>query len=236
METEIGYITEPVTLEPIEGTDDRITTAGNFVCDALIRGTDADVALINNYSYRTDFALPEGEGRYSVTMGDLFNILPYDDWLDCYEITYGELLDVLDFSLNDGYKLYTCMTGIDCYFIDAPEGSSGEEGTKMVDAMVKDNELIYYKGKWKKDWDTKKVQILTINFAATTEEGLNGVPNPLFGYIGTDRFLSDDLEERTCVLNGLKEEAAQNDGHLHVDERPHFLYKAYDGVDTIDEC
>ncbi len=234
--TEIGYITEPVTKDPIEGTDNRITTAGNFVCDAMLSGADVDVAFINKSGYRTELNITGGKDRRKVTEGDMFAMLPFDDRLYCYEITYKEFKDVLDFSLNDGYSLLTCMTGIDCYFIDDPEDNSGGEyPKKLIDALVKDDMLIFYQGKWREGWDEKKVRITANDYAATPEESSSGESNPLFGYNETDRLLSDDLIQRTCVINALKEAAAQNDGHLDVDGEPHFLYKAYDGDDTIDE-
>ena len=51
--------------------------AGNFVCDIMLHTTDADVALLNSGTLRSDRVHPKGEFK----MKDLMAILPMIDTL-----------------------------------------------------------------------------------------------------------------------------------------------------------
>lgn len=229
LETEIGYITESAGRDYIEGSDERASAAGNFILNAMNRSVGADVAFINRYGIRYSLYIDEGEDRRTVTKLDLFTMLPFDDRMYVYEITYAELLDVFDFSMNGrGYSLLTCMSGIDCYFKDDPEddGSRGYMDT-VVDALVKDGDPIYHDGEWKDGWENKKLKIVVPDFAAEAENNNGGTENPFLKYNETDRLISRDRYLRNSVIEVLEDEAAANEGHLNVDTKPHFIYRAY---------
>ncbi len=229
LETEIGYITEPAARDYIEGSDKRATAAANFILNAMKRSVDADVAFINNSGVRYGLNIDDGKDRRSVTKFDLFTMLPFDDRLYVYEITYGELLDVFNFSMNGrGYSLMTCMSGIDCYFKDDPmDDGSKEYVDTIVDALVKDGVLLYHDGEWMDGWENEKLKIVVPDFVAEADDKNGGTENPFLKYNETGRLISRDRYLRDCVMETLMDEAAANDGHLHVDAEPHFIYEAY---------
>ena len=229
LKEELGYITESVTKEYLEGSGNRVSTACNFVCDAMRQCADVDVAFINKSGVRGNYYIDEGDRR-TVTVLDMYDMCPFDDHVYCYELTYAELLDVINFTMNgSGRGLLTSQCGIDCYYIDDPnDDGSGKYPWQMVDALVKDGTLIYKDGQWIDDWDSRKVKIGVLDYAAKAESNTNGDPNPLYGYNNTSRLYSTELLYRDCVIDGLKEEAESGNGHLYVDTQPHFIYHAYD--------
>ena len=148
--------------------------------------------------------------------------------------TYEELIDVFNYSLdNKAWGVLTSMTGIDCYFMIDPtdDGSSGEKYLRrIISAIVKDGEVIWKDGRWAEGWKDRKVRIVTSEFSATTNRNKGGMDNPLCGYNGTDRLVSNDTVLREAVIKALKDEAAENDGHLNVDTDTHFIFREYEGI------
>ena len=193
----------------------------------MIRGANADIAFINKSGVRKNLYIAPGKTRRTVTYADLFEMLPFDDRLYCYEITYAELLDVLMFSTDDGgYSLLTCMTGLDCYYTDDPaSGTTGKHAAKIINTLIKDGTTIYQDGKWQDGWDTKKVRIVVSEYLANADKSYTGAVNPLYTYNETDRLISSDQIQRTSVIEALEEEAAENNGLLHVDSQPYYHYR-----------
>ena len=226
---EVGYITENVTKDPIEGSGQRVTSAGNFICDALRTTENVDVAFINKSGVRSNLYLADGHERRDVTLYDLFSMMPFDDRLYEYEMTYGDLKNVIDFSLNGGgWALLTNMSGIDCYFVDDPDSVPGSKYAQtMVDALVKDGELIYHNGKWMEGWEDKKVRVCVNDLAAEAEADRAGTLNPLYAMNDTDKLLSNDILVRDAMIKGLEIEAKAAEGHLHVNDDTCFKYRAY---------
>ena len=69
------------------------TNLGNFVCDIMVASTEADFALINSGTFRSDTLHPAG----SFTIKDLLLILPMIDPLVLVEVSgscksYGKLV------------------------------------------------------------------------------------------------------------------------------------------------
>lgn len=232
---EIGYITEPVTKATIEGSGFRVTSAGNFICDAIRKAEDVDVAFINKSGVRANLYIAEGEDRHVVTLYDMFALEPFDDRLYIYDMTYGDLKKVIDYSLNGGgFSMLSIMTGIDCYVVEDPSGDPSKKyPDMMVDALVKDGELIYRGGKWKEGWEDRKVKVAVNDFAAEAETDKYGRKNPLAEFSGTERLVSNDILVRDAAIKGLEAEAVENEGHLHVNTDTCYKYRAYDGTEEI---
>ena len=230
LEKVIGYITEPVTKDYLEGSGNRVSTAGNFVCDAMRSAAGADAAFVNKAGVRTNLYLSDGSDRHEVTYYDIYALLPFDDRMYVYDITYGELLDVFDFGMNGGgWSLLTCMTGIDCFFRDDPAADqSGKYKVTMVDALVKDGVPIYHDGQWEDDWENRKLRIAVIDIAAEAEANRQGEKNPLYTFNDTERLVSNDRLLRDAVIEALEAEAAENNGHLHVRTDTCFRYENYE--------
>lgn len=235
---EIGYIDTPATKSYIEGSGRRATTAGNWIIGAIKRATNADVVIYNAGGLRANLMIPEGEDRRIITLKDMYDMLPFDDGLYCYELTYEELLEVFKYSLTGrGRALMTLMCGMDCYFIEDPndDRSDGRKYRRnILDALVKDGELIYRDGKWKDGWKDRKVKLVVSEFTALTDRESEGLHNPLCGYNETDHLISYDTPTRNTVLEVLTREAEENGGLMRIDTEPHFKLKTYDGPDTLD--
>ena len=232
LEQEIGYITEPVTKDYLEESENRVSTAGNFICDGMMLGADVDVAIINRSGVRTNLFMDEGEDKRPVTKLDMFSMLPFDDAVYCYEMTYADLLNVLEFSMNGGgFNLLSCVKGIDCYAVHDPDDDgSGKYPRMKVGALVRDGDLIYKDGKWFNGWENKTLRLAAPEYSATAKaNSKDGSANPLYEYNSTDRLISNDMLLRDCVIDGLTKEAEANSGHLDVDNRTHVIYRAYDG-------
>ena len=231
---EIGYVTVSLVRDKMEGCDRRTTPAHNFINDAMRRAADADISFINMGGVRADLRIGNGSDRRPVTLMDIYSMLPFDDTMYVYEITYEELIDVFTYSLdNKAWGVLTSMTGIDCYFMIDPtdDGSSGEKYLRRIlSALVKDGEVIWKDGRWAEGWKDRKVRIVTSEFSATTNRNKGGMDNPLCGYNGTDRLVSNDTVLREAVIKALKDEAAENDGHLNVDTDTHFIFREYEGI------
>ena len=230
---EIGYVTVPVSRAVAEGTDKRVSNAHNFVTGAMRLAADADVAFINKGGVRSDFGPVPGQEKYTVTLGDIYSMLPFDDRLYIFEITGEELIEVFRYSLDrQGWGLLTSMSGMDCYFIDDPDdkGNSGRKYKNQIpDTLIVDGEVIYSGGKLKEEWKDRKIRLVTVEFSATTNRNKAGMDNPLCEYINSDRLISDDKVLRDAVLEALHREAQENNGYLPVDTDKHFIYDKYDG-------
>ena len=235
---EIGYITVPATKKYIDGSGRRASTAGNWITAAMMRAADADVVLYNAAGMRTNLEIAEGKDRRSVTLEDMYAMLPFNDGTYCYELTYEELLGVIRYALTGrGRALMTFIYGMDCYFIEDPadDRSSGNKYRRLLlDALVKDGELIYRDGKWKDGWKDRKLILAVTEFTANTDRESEGMNNPLCGYNDTGRLISNEMPIRDGILAELITEARQNDGLMSIDTEPHFKLGTYDGPDTLE--
>lgn len=70
------------------------TELGNYVCDVLRTKTSSDLALLPAGFFKAP--LPEG----AVTLGDLYNSLPYDHYGMILNVTGGELQEILNDSAD----------------------------------------------------------------------------------------------------------------------------------------
>ncbi len=78
----------------LEGGKDAVRTGetnlGNLVADVMREASGADVALINGGTIRA--GIPAG----AVTIGTIYNVLPFDNWLISFAITGKELRESLE--------------------------------------------------------------------------------------------------------------------------------------------
>ena len=211
----IGYITESADTYTIAGSVGRSCTMANWMCDILRRIGDADVAFVNGGGVRTTFPL-EGKSRRDITVANVYEMFPFNNTTYVYQITYPELLRVLEYSMTDsGASLFTGMTGINCYF----KGYS-------VTMLSKDGEIIYQNGVWADDWGKRKLKLAVSEYLATNQrvDSYTKLKNPLLEWNETSRLLSNDLIDNENAVRVLKEEAAESGGHLYIDTATHFLY------------
>lgn len=204
----IGYVTVSIDKNTPLGGNERSTTAGNWVTSLFARAVEADVGFYNGGGIRTDLRLPAGATERYVTVSDVYTMLPFGTGIYCYELTGGELLELLTFAVNGGSHLYSFMSGVDCYYTDG-----------IINALVKDGEVIYQNGVWAEDWETKTLRVAAGEYIATSEDS----GNLLYRLLDTEKLLSTDSVDNECSVAVLQEEAAESGGLLYVDTEPHFI-------------
>ena len=217
---EIGYITEScLRYTYLEESGSRSTTCGNWYASIYGRIAEADVAFVNNGGLRTDLVVNPETGQRWITHSDLYQVFPFGNIVYTFEITYGELLEALQYSLTErGGTLFSQMAGVDCYYTD-----------QTVNAIVKaDGEAIYANGKWKSGWKDKTLRVAMNEFIATTDrESAEGLHNPFKDWMDTERFLGGDVPDNEGAYEVLCAEAAAGDGLLKVDTMPHYILGEY---------
>lgn len=223
----IGYTTVPLTRDLLPGSGNRASTLANWLTGAFLRASGADVAILNNAGMRAEL-MPDENGITEITLGDMYAMLPFDDEIYRFELTYGELADVFRYAMTGGGRsLLTRMSGIDCYFEEEPveEGSEKVHGKNILKALEKDGQLVWKDGVLQDGWQDKKAVLAVSEFIATTEreDEDTGLNNPLCAYSATGRLISNNTMLRESVIKALSDEAEENGGLLHVDTKPHFI-------------
>lgn len=221
----IGYVVEKTERRGyIEGSGNYSTTGGNWMSSVYMRAVDSDVAFTNQGGVRYDFIIPENETRRDVTLGDIYSNYPFENKIYKYNLTYEELLQVLNYALKDESSKAICsVVGIDCYFED-----------DEVNALVKDEVLIYQNGIWKDGWKTKKLTVATNEYVGVTDEVFKDTHNPLVGWNDTSKLTIAEKVDVEYAVEVLTKEAAGNDGFLFIDVTPHFIKGVYQGQEKID--
>lgn len=210
LETTLGYITTDVTKAAI-GDNSFSSTAGNWMTSMMARSVDADVAFTNNGGIRTEFLLDEeAEYRY-ITAGDIYTISPFCNIIYSYEVTYAELLEILQYALGSGSALGLRMSGIDCYY------SNGV----VTDLILADGTQIYSGGIWLDGYDTKTLKVATNEYVATSD-------TPFKAWNDTDKLISNSVVDNEGAIQALREEAAETGGYLYVDPNPHMINGTYE--------
>jgi len=220
----LGYITVGATSYYLNGSGGRAATISNWMCDILRRIGGADVAFVNAGGIRTTFPL-DGASRRNITVADVYEIFPFSNATYVYEITYAELLQVMQYAMTSGGEsLFSRMTGIDCYYTATDHGSYT---TYAVDSLVKDGVVIYSDGRWNGDWASRKLVLAASEYLATTErtDYYTDLPNPLVGWNDSDRLISNDLIDNENAVRVLRAEGIASGGLLYIDTAPHFLQR-----------
>ena len=212
----IGYITSSAKKkEYIPGSGDYATTGGNWASSIYMRATNADVAFVNRSGVRFDFEL-NGKKR-DVTIGDIYSNYPFDNEIYKFKITYEELLSVINYAFSDpNKKSIVSILGIDCYHKDG-----------KVNALVKDNVVIYKDGTWTSDWKDKTLTIATNEYVAKNNEANNPDGNPIMKWVDTDKLLEHDKIDLVYAIEILTKEGKGNNGLLTIDTKPHFIEGEY---------
>ena len=95
-ETEVGYLTAPLSHDryaPVQ------TLLGQWVTDSMRQAAKADMAFQNTGGLRADLM----QGR--ITIGQLYEVLPFDNTLFTVEMTGRQLLRVIEFGLDNKYGM-----------------------------------------------------------------------------------------------------------------------------------
>ncbi|CAH8581464.1 unnamed protein product [Dicrocoelium dendriticum] len=87
------------------------TNIGNFLCDIIMTGVDAELTIINSGTFRADRIIPPGEFR----LRDLVGILPMLDPLVLLEATGKQVLEALENGVSQYPKhegRFPCVSGV----------------------------------------------------------------------------------------------------------------------------
>jgi len=223
----LGYITVTArrqVFDPESGG--RSSVGGNWHASLMARAVDAQIGFFNLYGMREDLVIPAGAKSRDVTVADVLTMFPFGNRICCFQLTGEELLKVFEYSMTEGgATLFSVMTGMDCYFT--------ENG---VNALVMDDELLYWDGRWYDGHENDQFLVATNEFVSTTDREENGLHNPLCQWMETDRLLSCGITDAEGALKVLRAEGEQNNGLLSIDTQPHFICREYDGYTGTDDA
>ena len=220
---EIGYITERAwKMDWFPESGEHSSALGNWVCSIFARMAGAEIGMLNSGGIRASFAIPEGQDTRVITLEDIYQMLPFDNDICLYEITYEELKKVLEYSLTRGGKIMISeASGIICYYTN-----------QTVQAILTDDgDVIYEHEYWKEGWREKKVRVAMPVFLSTTkrQDRDTGMVNPFWEWKDTFRKLPYHESQIEGTLRVLTAEAAENDGYLFIDTKPHYISSDYPG-------
>ena len=220
LSSEVGAITQPILrFQKRPDGQDRASVCGNWVASIFARAMDADVGFMNSGGLRTDLEISPGEDRRTVTLSDLYRMFPSENIVCCYELTWGELLTALEYSLTPGGNiLLTYVVGVDCYFTD-----------QGINALVTpDGEAVYVNGAWKDGWRDRKLRVALNEYIATTNRKRGDeMPNPFVAWYDSPRLIENSETDIDGAIRVLVREAADNGGLLSVDTAVHFINGVY---------
>lgn len=206
----LGYITTSVTSAAI-GDNPMSTTGGNWMTDLANRATGSEVSFTNSGGIRTSFYV--NSGRREVTKGDIYTIAPFNNRLYVYDITWQELLSVMEYAVGRGSGLGLRMSGVDCYYTGS-----------RVTALVRDGVCLYLDGQWGDGVANQTVRVSANEFIATSSG------TPFYQWNDTGRFVDNDLTDNESFIAVLEAEGQQNGGLLCVDPEPHLIQGSYSGT------
>lgn len=209
LQTKLGYITTSVTASAI-GDNPMSTTGGNWMTDLANRATGSKVSFTNSGGIRTSFYV--NSVRRYITKGDLYTIAPFNNRLYVYEITYAELLQLMEYAVGRGSGLGLRMSGIDCYY----------SGSKVT-ALVEDGVCIYKDGSWADGVRDRTIRVSANEFIATSSG------TPFAQWNGSSRFDNCDLVDNESFIAVLEQEGLAHGGLLYVDPQPHLIRGEYAG-------
>ncbi len=210
----IGYIATDATTYYLDGSGQRATTMGNWMCDIIRRIGGADVAFVNAGGIRTTFPL-NGQPRRDITVANVYEMFPFSNTTYVYRLNYKELLQVFRYALTSGgSSLFSYMSGIDCIF------SNGS-----VQSLVMNGTTIYSNGTWTGDWASREVLLSVSEYLAITSrtDYYTNIANPLVEWNSTSRLIQNGLIDNENAVQVLREEAAESGGLLWIDNHPHFI-------------
>ena len=80
---------------------------------------------------------------------------------------------------------------------------------------------------WTGDWASRTVTVAASEFLATTErtDYYTNLKNPLPEWNSTSRLVINTLVDNENAVRILRAEANANNGHLYIDNKPHFILK-----------
>ena len=218
----LGHINVDASTYYIYNSGNRASNMSNWMCDIIRRIGEADVAFVNSGGIRTSFPLGSSSSR-DITVANVYEIFPFGNTTYVYKLTYADLLKVFEYSMTSGgQSLFSCMTGIDCYYSVTNYGSytSGK-----VQSLVMDGTVIYQSGRWTGDWASRPVTLAVSEYLATTErtDYYTNIANPLIKWNESEKMVGNSQVDNDGAVRVLRAEAAASGGLLWIDTAAHFI-------------
>ena len=201
----LGYVTVGITGRAIGGNS-LSSTAGNWMTDLANRATGSKVSFTNSGGIRTELDLI-GDRRY-ITKGDIYTIAPFCNLLYVYDLTYSDLLAVLNWGIGRGKSIGLRMSGIDCYYT----GST-------VTALVEDGVCIYQNGKFADGYAAKQIRVSVNEYIAT------GSNTPFAAW--NAKCVDNTMVDNESFIRVLEQEGLESGGALYVDPNAHYISGTY---------
>ena len=148
------------------------TNLGNFVCDIMVASTEADFALLNAGTFRSDTLHPAGP----FTMKDLLLVLPFISPMVLIEVTEKQILECLENGVSQWPKLegrFPQVSGIMFTF----DGSNSPGNRVLRNSVKIGDEYIF------KNQEIETFRMVTDSYLA---KGKDGYPCLLDGKVLID--------------------------------------------------
>ena len=199
----LGYIDTPIEKKGYTGDNDS-TTGGNWITGLMLRATRDQgtvAAFYNTGGIRTSFTIPEGETIREITVGDLYTIAPFCNYLFVYELTGAELRQQLlngFVSRNYGDQ----MSGLTFEYIN--HGTEDEKDIEIVSITLSDGTEVDME-------DTETLyRVCTTNYSGTLPGSVFETKEPVVP-------ASEAPIDNETFIEILRMEAEENDGYISVD-------------------
>ncbi len=211
LNTVLGTVDVPITKSAI-GSNGMSSTAGNWMTALMAQAVGARVGITNNGGIRTELTFEEGATTRNITVGDVYTIAPFGNMIYAYDLTYGELLDVLTYAISGGKSMGLRMTGIDCYY----------DGETVSALVLSNGSCIYQDGKWAEGYENATVKVATNEYIATSD-------TPFKAWNDTEKLYTNSETDNESMITVLTRQSAANGGKLSVDTQAHLISDAYSG-------
>ncbi|MFA9465126.1 MAG: 5'-nucleotidase C-terminal domain-containing protein [Velocimicrobium sp.] len=217
MNVELGTITEQVTKTAINGNA-YSSTAGNFMTELMNAATGAKVSFTNNGGIRTEFTYDDS--KRMLTAGDIYTIAPFCNLLPTFELTYKELIDLIQYAIGDGSSLGLRMGGATAYY----------DGTTVKTLFIGDK-LIYKDGTYQTGYSESGTILVSTNEYIATASG-----TPFKSKTSIEASKGETaLTDNEAFIAALKMEGAANSGSIYVNPNATLIEDTWDGTSVPED-
>ena len=201
----LGSIDKPIEKKGFVG--DRETSGGNWITGLMLRKTRPEGAVAAFFNYkgiRASITIPEGQTAHNLTVGDVYSLVPFNNTWLIYELTGPELAQQLvNGFMNTDYG--DQVSGLAYEYIN--HGTEEEPDIEIISITLNDGTEVNLH-------DPQTLyRICTSNYNATLDGSV------FLGKIPVVPESEAPIDNLT-VIELLREEASENDGHLSVDTEP----------------
>ncbi len=200
----LGYVDTPIEKVKKVGAN----SAGNWITSLMLRATAEDGAIMafyNNGGIRTSFEIPEGETTRNITVGDIYTITPFSNKLLVYDLTGPELAELLKDGLVEA-NYGDQMSGLTFTY-----SATGDESMDRAEREYTILSITLDDGTEVDLADTEKTyRVCTSSYNASLEDSV---------YVGKEPIVAevDAPIDQESFIEVLRQESAENEGHLAVD-------------------